>query len=170
MRAVRIQPFSGTGAAREITQAVQDQLVPFFNIRDVRECNELLDGSADYVSAGNISSGANGTMEAWIKPANTTYITNWIYVMGGSSDGNDPNVTYDLFVKNTDCPIIGLGHSNWEWNSFTKQFVPVKIYNDTNFPIGVWKHLAVTYNGSNVSFYTDGVLINVTTQTVSRSR
>src|SRR5660398_17815 len=127
------------------------------------------DGSTDYVNTSTtIASFANGTMEAWIKPANLTPSTN-SYVMGGSSsNGDDINVTYALFVKNTVCPTLSWG--TVIGNGTSSQLVcSGQLYNSSNFSIGVWKHLAITYNGSNVSFYADGVLINVTAQILNAS-
>src|SRR5660397_201980 len=127
------------------------------------------DGSTDYVNTSTtIASFANGTMEAWIKPANLTPNTN-SYVMGGSSsNGDDINVTYALFVKNTVCPTLSWG--TVIGNGTSSQLVcSGQLYNSSNFSIGVWKHLAITYNGSNVSFYADGVLINVTAQILNAS-
>ncbi len=123
------------------------------------------DGSNDYLSAGNIASGASGTMETWIKP---NVYTGTQYVIGGlSSNGADINARYDIFVRNTgNC-------SSGDWgtiiaNGITMQTVcSGQVYNYANFPAGTWKHIAVTYNGSVVSFYNDGVLIKTTAQTVS---
>ncbi len=122
------------------------------------------DGKDKYVgTVTNISSGASGTMEAWIKPANITPSTN-SYVMGGvNSNGANSNVTYAIFVNNLACPakdwgtVIGNGTS-------AETYCSGQPY--TDFQTDVWKHLAITYNGSNVSFYADGTLIKISANTV----
>ncbi|CAG0957135.1 MAG: hypothetical protein OIN86_12535 [Candidatus Methanoperedens sp.] len=123
-------------------------------------------GINQYVNTSTtIASFANGTMEAWIKPANLTPSTN-SYVMGGaSSNGDDLNVTYAIFVNNSGCPTRSWGTVIANGTS-GRTVCSGQLYNSSNFSIGVWKHLAITYNGSNVSFYADGVLINVTAQPV----
>jgi len=122
-------------------------------------------GLTDYINAGFMASDSSGTMEAWIKPNN--YIKDQ-YVMGGaSSDGADFNARFDIFVRNGgNCP-------SGDWgtiiaNGITAQTVcSGQVYNSINFPPGVWKHIAVTYNGSAVNVFTDGILVKTVEQTVS---
>ncbi len=122
------------------------------------------DGVNDYVSAGSIASGVSGTAMAWIKPSGDHDSQQYI-MSGGESGGGDINTRYAIFAR-VDCP-------NGEWgtriaNGASYQLVcSGQAYNSVNFPAGVWKHLAVTYSGSSVSFYNNGQLIRYVAQTVS---
>ncbi len=122
------------------------------------------DGMDDNVSAGSIASGTSGTMEAWIKPNSYTGSQ---FVMGGiRSDSADESERYIIFVRGSNCP-------SGDWGTVVSNGVSVQtacsgqVYNSTNFPSGAWKHIAATYNGSFISFYTDGVQIKTVKQTVS---
>ncbi|MDE1824569.1 MAG: LamG domain-containing protein, partial [Candidatus Micrarchaeota archaeon] len=119
-----------------------------------------------YVSVGNFSSTAAATMTVWIAP-NGDYTYRQNVMCGGNSGGSDVSARYVLGVLNVGmCPdgswytIITSGGSEQKACSGQK-------YNSTNFPAGKWVMLSITYDGSNVVFYKNGVVINTLTQTVS---
>jgi uncharacterized repeat protein (TIGR01451 family) len=124
------------------------------------------DGSDDYVSAGNIASGASGTMEAWIK-SGESYTTNQ-YVMGGlTNDGTDATLRYVIFVRHTSNCASGDWGTNIANGSANQVVCSGQVYNSSNFPSGTWKHIAITYDGSFVIFYNDGTMIKTVAQTVN---
>jgi hypothetical protein len=121
----------------------------------------------DYVySAKNISSFSQGTTIVWIKPGDTSA---WVQPIMGrvAATGADVNARHIIFAK-----ILGICPSG-DWgtviaNGATFQYVcSGQIYNSTNFPLGYWTQLAVSYDGSYVRFYKDGNLIKTAIQTVS---
>lgn len=125
----------------------------------------IFDGLATFIDCGSIESTISGTMEAWVK-SNT--FGGLQYVMGGiDAVGAGEAERYPIFARNLfSCPA-------GDWGSIMADgisFQPVcsgQTYNSTNFPTNHFEHISVTYNGSVVNFYNDGVLINTVAQTVS---
>lgn len=125
------------------------------------------DGVNDYVKTGNIASGSFGTMEVWIRPGGD--YTSDQHIMGaGNSSGSDKTARYAIGARyNTSEACLN------EWfitlgNGTTSEHVcSGQIYNATNFPVGVWTHLAAAYDGTSVKFYKDGVLIKTAAQSVN---
>jgi hypothetical protein len=123
------------------------------------------DGSDDYVSAGTILSPANGSMMAWIRPLSQQ--DNQCVMGAIDASATDTTARYVLIARVTDVSAAG------DWgtllaNDSTSQFVfSGQVYNDTNFPVGVLTQVAITYNGTSVVFYKDGLVVNTVEQTVS---
>ena len=121
-------------------------------------------GSASYASCGSVSSLSSGTVLVWIKPSGT-YTASQV-IMGASSGGADVSGRYNLgAIHSTVCS------SSWYTdiaNGTTAQYAcSGEVYNSTNFPANQWVLLVVTYDGSNIKFYKNGMLINTVAQTVS---
>lgn len=118
------------------------------------------------VTSSSIPSFAQGTMEAWIKPSGTDYSTNQA-VMGGAAVNAADATTRNAIVA------LNVGTCSSQWytiiaNGTTSQVVcSTQTYNSTNFPGGVWTHIAITYDGNLVNFYKDGILVGTTEQSVS---
>ncbi len=123
------------------------------------------DGSNDYISAGHIASASSGTTLAWINP-DGNYTGNQTVMTGTDNVGSDINVRYSIILISIDCP-----SGDWRTviaNGITFQSIcSGQAYNSTNFPPGVWKQIAVTYNGSAVNFYLDDLLVKTVAQTAS---
>ncbi|MDD5750129.1 MAG: LamG domain-containing protein [Candidatus Pacebacteria bacterium] len=124
------------------------------------------DGVNDYVAIGSISSTSSGSISAWIKPSGT-YTGSQVVAAAVSAAGANESVRYELGARGAAICASG------DWftalgNGTTYQFVcSGQVYNSTNFPSGVWVHLSVTYDGSNVRFYKNGALVSTVAQTVS---
>jgi len=123
------------------------------------------DGINDYIDCGSISSASAGTMESWIKPSGV-YNGNRSIMGGSISSGASVSSRYNLTLCSS-----YFGSGNWYTtiaNGTTHQGVNSgQLYNSTNFPVSTWTNLIITYDGLNVSFYKDSVLINTVEQTVS---
>ncbi len=124
------------------------------------------DGLNDYVRvANNIPSGSAGTVMAWIAP--DSYSEGQAVTAGGDNTGNDLSARFQIITKRT------TACSSGDWYAKIGNDVSYQIicsgqkYDSTNFPLGVWTQLAVTYNGSSVKMYKDGVLIRDAVQKVS---
>jgi hypothetical protein len=94
--------------------------------------------------------------------------TNDQHVMAGlSSSGSGLTARYDIGAINT---AVCAG-SDWFTimaDGTSAQYVcSGQTYNSANFPAGVRTHLSITYNGSLVKFYKDGILTGTVVQTVS---
>lgn len=123
------------------------------------------DGSDDHIHAGNIASGESGTTLAWINP-DGNYTENQAVMTGVDNKGSDKAVRYSIILKSADCP-------DGDWRTViangtaSQNICSGQVYNSTNFPPGVWKQVAVTYDGSAVNLYLDDLLIKTVNQTVS---
>ena len=95
-------------------------------------------------SSLKLSSMKNWTLSMWIKTVGEQY--NLIYLDGsGSYDSSfwisvkENNIPYEVVLTNHNFDMIaGLGSSS-------------------NFPYNIWTHVAFTYNGSNFTYYRNGV-------------
>ncbi len=124
------------------------------------------DGQSSYADCGRIPSGLAGTMMAWVMPDGNH--AGHQMVMGGTNPEWDAALyRYTIFAKFPAAPTgeswgtcISDG-SSYQWISSGQA------YDATNFPAGVWAHLAITYDGTDVRFYKDGTLISTVPQTVS---
>jgi len=125
-----------------------------------------LDGTDDYVSLGSIVSGTAGTMAIWVKPSGTYSGVAQVVMSGVAASGASASARYAINAKHTGVCASG------DWlsvlaNGTNMQYAcSGQVYNSSNFPAGVWTMLAATYDGSNVRFYRDGLLINSVAQTV----
>jgi hypothetical protein len=123
------------------------------------------DGSNDYVNAGTILSPANGSMMAWIRPLSQQ--DNQCVMGAIDASATDTTARYVLIARVTDVSAAG------DWgtllsNDSTSQFVfSGQVYNDTNFPVGVLTQVAITYDGTSVVFYKDGLVVNTVGQTAA---
>jgi len=113
----------------------------------------LFDGSDDYVDAGNVIKNlTNFAFSFWIKIdtfSNPAYMTPF-----GQSDAIYPSATNAFnFFTGSASDSFGL---QGEWTDGSNLDMRVNI----PFGVGVWKHIAVTYDGSNVIQYVDGLLLN----------
>ena len=124
----------------------------------------FFDGSNDYISSdSNIASGSEGTMAAWIAASGNDY-SNFQMVMGGGG-GSNANARYHLWAYHGGCgpewaTIIADGSS-------FQSICSGETYSAQNFPPNEWVHLTITYDGSFVKFYRNGIKIKESLQTVS---
>ncbi len=123
------------------------------------------DGSDDHLHAGNIASGASGTTLVWINP-DGNYTENQAVMTGVDNKGSDKTVRYSIILKSPDCPL-----GDWRTvianGTASQNICSGQVYNSTIFPSGVWKQVAVTYDGSVVNLYLDDLLVKTINQTVS---
>lgn len=94
------------------------------------------------------SSGERFTFATWLKPGNVTGIQDGSsFLMGRDQNLGHPAIyipgTMRVELTKDDTAFVGRS--------------------DFSLPIGEWNHLAVTYNGSDVSFYLNGILNNTVT-------
>src|SRR5262249_16916114 len=115
----------------------------------------LFDGINDHVTVPDSNSldlSSSFTLSAWVNPASTFTDFRSILVK---------NYSYYLYASVTG--YCGDGNPLGGFSGATTQTV----CEPSPLPINTWTHLAVTYNGSALTFYQDGVA--VTTSTVSGS-
>ncbi len=123
------------------------------------------DGLNNYIDTGSIASGNSGTMLAWINPGGD-YTGNQAIMGGLDNAGSDASARYSIIARSSDCP-------TGDWRTVIANGVSAQnicsgqIYNATNFPTGVWKQIAVTFDGSVVNLYLDDKLIQSVVQNVS---
>ncbi len=125
------------------------------------------DGTDDFVSAGTIASTVAGTMDAWIRPGGV--YSGSQFIMGGLREsGADVTARYLLLARH-----LQISGCENRWlvliadGSSVQYACSGQLYNSTNFPAGVWTHIAATYDGTDVTFYKDGQSIATVAQTVS---
>ena len=89
--------------------------------------------------------------------------------MGGGI-GEDRENRFFLAAKHrSECGgrwLVGLGNGDYG-RYFCSTDDSSGVYNEENFPRGVWTHLAATYDGREVKFYRDGDPLETRPQTVS---
>jgi len=93
-------------------------------------------------------SGNTITLEAWIYP------TNWISVNQGhiiNKENNGPGTDYGYMIRCGDNGKINFNLGNGNWNEITTTSTPLVL--------NTWQHVAATYDGSIMSIYVDGNLI-----------
>ena len=97
------------------------------------------------------SIGGSMTIEAWIKPSNTTNTYKPIVVKSASWPSN-----YSLYLQGSKLL--------WKWGGGTQYY-----YSDATIQANVWQHVAVTYdaNSKQVSFYINGSLAGTGIETQS---
>ena len=119
------------------------------------------DGINDYInisdsSSLNISSAAV-TMEMWVKPGGTD-ARSFYSVLRKGNFSVDPLTSYNyvLFIRGASNHNAVYAQFKGMLNNFSAGTQNEVVSNN------VWQHIAVRYNGSTVSFYQDGVLMNST--------
>jgi len=93
----------------------------------------------DYVSCGSVLTGTNTpfTASAWVNPADTT--TSWKTVFAEGCTG------FDLTINGA---TINFGRNCGGGNGF---------YSGPSVTAGVWTHLVIVYDGTNLDLYKDGI-------------
>jgi len=94
--------------------------------------------------------GANFTIEAWVFPTieSPTYYS---FIAGKRGDYNgSPPAVFDLIMRPN-------GYAQFELSSGTQSSFTA-ISSSNPLPIGVWTHLAITYDGNTMCLYINGVL------------
>ncbi|MCH7879475.1 MAG: LamG domain-containing protein, partial [candidate division Zixibacteria bacterium] len=93
--------------------------------------------------------GANFTMELWMNPSDTSGI---IHIMGKriSAATQCENVEYQLALDDGQPTSLQFGTSPSNLN--------IKLYSTSFVTPGTWVHVAVTYDGTTLRMYLDGVL------------
>ena len=119
------------------------------------------DGINDYInisdsSSLNISS-AGVIMEMWVKPGGTD-ARSFYSVLRKGNFSVDPLTSYNyvLFIRGASNHNAVYAQFKGMLNNFSAGTQNEVVSNN------VWQHIAVRYNGSTVSFYRDGVLMNST--------
>ena len=104
------------------------------------------DGKDDYVDCGNDSSldiTDEITIEAWIKPTNIA----WMTVVEKS---DSPYLAYRFFAPNNNGGMRFAASFSGNWTTHDS--------NNNILTAGQWNYVAVTYDGSNVKFYVNGIV------------
>ena len=119
------------------------------------------DGTDDFVSVpdvANLDLTSAGTLTAWINPAAFTDSGECMRIISKSwgAGGQDQNSPYQLMICGSEEVQVSLGDDS---NSQT-------ITSNSAVLLDEWTHVAVSWDGSNVSMYINGVLVRSITQTV----
>ena len=93
------------------------------------------------------------TLEAWVKPGNTLG-TAWKTIVLKEQTGE---LVYGLYANSKQRVPAGIAYSGGERTS----------WGTSQLPIGVWTHVATTYDGSAVRLYVNGNLVSTTSATGS---
>ena len=105
---------------------------------DFNSGSAQFDGSGDYINIGNHSNFhdlGTITVECWVKKNNTGH-TEIVSKYGGS---------FAIYINDTEFGFYK------NWTSYNSGY---------DVPNGVWHHLAVTWSGSNMIFYVNGIKKN----------
>jgi len=86
----------------------------------------------------NSNTNTTFTLEFWMYPQNLNG-----FIIGGGSNGTDPN--WWLYLSNN--------YLYFNYNISTLLFTPKSIIG-----LNAWHHIAITYNGTSISVYVDGVI------------
>ena len=119
-------------------------IISFFGKVNAQTANALnFDGTNDYVSCGNVLSGTY-TKEAWVMISNASSANS--FISGGGTDGRHMLWAPAIYGNR-----LSAGH-NGTWNY---------VQDPTPMVVGVWYHVAVTYNPSTTTMklYKNGVLV-----------
>jgi len=105
----------------------------------------ILDGVDDFVTVGavGISGAAPRTIAGWVK-ANTTDIPNWTNIFGFTSLTGSSDLSFDMNRRDYSAYCIHV--YGWE-----RDIMDVDLD---------WHHLAATYDGTTITWYGDGRLVN----------
>ena len=108
-----------------------------------------MDGSNEYVTTANVSIGSTWTYETLVKPNDISSI-DWSGIITSNS-GSGTGMWFQFSLN-------GSGKLRWESNDPGLSVDNIgPVVNDNT-----WHHVAVTCDGTNIRFYTDGVLVNTT--------
>jgi hypothetical protein len=94
--------------------------------------------------------GANFTLEAWVFPT-TESATNYTFIAGKRGDfSGNPNAMFDLIMRPGGNALFEISNGTVNSNSVVSSTSPI--------PLGAWTHIAVSYDGSSLKMYINGVL------------
>lgn len=126
------------------------------------------DGSTGYsINSTGISSGNAGTMAIWLKPTNWSKTSSYIMAAQHSA-GDGKRSHYNLFARYPSiCPIGDWGIVLSNGVSTNQIVCSGQVFNSANFSSSAWNYITVTFNGSRVVFYTNGVQIKSVAQTIT---
>ncbi len=104
---------------------------------------------------------SNFTIEAWVKLESYPAQGTWSTIVGKTRGGGTPDRAYGLYIENkngTDYLILEV-HGNNTVEGSVAHTLPYSV------PVGVWKHIAVTYDltQGEARFYIDASLVGTTT-------
>ncbi|MGB0431170.1 MAG: LamG-like jellyroll fold domain-containing protein, partial [Bacteroidia bacterium] len=116
------------------------------------------DGSNDYVDCNDVMDVSTGlTLSAWVRPdaivSSSTYMVSKFHFSSGSASDD----SYALYVWNGNLRLLVSNGSTYETKTAALE----------GYSANTWHHLAVTYNGSTVNFYQNGILIGTQTTAIS---
>jgi hypothetical protein len=115
---------------------------------DVNSTALSMDGVDEYVSTANVSIGSTWTYETLVKPNDPS--PDWSGIITSNS-GSGTGMWFQFALN-------GGGKLRWESSDPWLSIDGIgPVINDLN-----WHHVAVTCDGTNIRFYTDGVLVNTT--------
>lgn len=112
-----------------------------------------IDGTGDYATVTDASAldlTSQGAISVWIRPTATQTDFAGIIAKSPQTDDIASDANYYIMINTNSDLRAGITNHN--------------ITTSTDYVQNVWQHLALTWNGSLVSFYKDGVLIGSTTQ------
>ncbi len=132
-------PFSGTAANSKIS----------WNSKTRTGLNF---GGNGFVNTGNVINGLKSFTLSWWMKINSFTNTNYMGVFSQSQDSYPTNGSISFFSGNAP----GSFGINGSWSDGANFDARVNI----PFSKGVWKHIAVTYDGNSLKQYVDGKLLN----------
>ncbi len=120
-------------------------------------------------TATAMPAGPRGTVSAWVRPTSGLYYGTRQAVAGATPSFPPffPTAHHLLYADASGMSCSGMVGGVVSDGTAAQFLCSGYAYNSVNFPINVWTHLALSYDGTNARFYKDGLLVGSTAQTVS---